>query len=333
VEAILPTPGGPAGQVVVRDAAGCGDRWYAVGGVLGPGDATRPAAWDSADGRTWRSVRFVPLPGSYYGPQNLIYSVACADGRVAMVGARPGGAHGNPRVSTWRLRPDGSMAEVGASFETYGGGSAVNVAHVAAGPDGFLITGNRTSGAAIWLSPDGAAFRLVEDAPGLADDAAHRTVARDAVEGADGQWVVVGGSAPKKSADQLPAVWLTRDGRRFTRPSIPAPAGYNELQRVVRLGGDIVAVGPRGSGLGAWRVHAGTWTQEGTFPGTSVDSVAVAHGSLVVAAGARLWRSVDGGQSWRPLPAPAGAAAPMAVAGGPDAVLLAAGGRVWTLPE
>jgi len=333
VAASLPAPGGPAGQLVVRDAAGCGDRWYAVGGVLGPGDATRPAAWDSTDGRTWQSVRFVPLPGSYYGPQNLIDSVACAAGRVAMVGARPGGAHGNPRVSTWRLRPDGSMAEVSASFETYGGDSAVNVAHVAAGPDGFLITGNRTSGAAIWLSPDGAGFRLVENAPGLADDATQLSVARDAVDGPDGQWVVVGGLAPKQSADQLPAVWLTPDGSRFARTPVPAPAGYNELQRVVRLGDDLVAVGPRGSALGAWRAHGGVWTQAGTFPGTSVESLAVAHGCLIAATGTRLWRSADRGQSWQALAPPAGATAPMAVAGRSDTVLLATGGRVWTLAE
>jgi hypothetical protein len=329
----LPLPAGPAGRLAVRDVAGCGDRWYAVGGVLGPGDATRPAAWDSTDGHAWRSVRFVPLPGSFYGPQNLISSVACADGRVAMIGARPGGAHGIPRVSTWRLRPDGAMAEVGAPFETYGGDSAVNVAHVAAGPAGFLITGNRSSGAAVWLSPDGAAFRLIENAPVLADDDAQSTVARDAAAGADGQWVVVGGAAPKQSADQSPAVWLTRDGSRFARVPVPAPAGYNELQRVVRLGADIVAVGPRGGALGAWRAHGATWTQEGSFPGTSVESVAVAHGSLVAAAGAHLWRSADGGRSWTALAPPAGATAPMAVAGRPDSLLLAAAGRLWTLAE
>jgi hypothetical protein len=333
VEASLPAPEGPPGQLAVRDAAGCGDRWYAVGGVLGPGDASRPAAWASTDGRSWRSVRFVPLPGSYYGPQNLIYSVACAGGRVAMIGARPGGAHGNPRVSTWRLRPDDSMAEVSAPFETYGGDSAVNVAHIAAGPDGFLITGNRTSGAAIWLSPDGAAFRLVENAPGLADDASHLSFARDAVDGADGQWVVVGGISPKKSADEVPAVWLTRDGSGFAHPPVPAPAGYNELQRVVRLGDDLVAVGPRGGALGAWRAHAGVWTREGAFPGTRVESVAVARGSLITSTGTGLWRSADRGRSWQALAPPAGASAPVAVAGRSDAVLLAAGGRVWTLAE
>jgi hypothetical protein len=333
VEATLPMPGGSAGRLAARDAAGCGDRWYAVGGVLGPGDTTRPAAWAGTDGHAWRSVPFVPLPGSYYGPQNLIYSVACADGRVAMIGARPGGAHGIPRVSTWRIRPDGAMAEVGAPFETYGGDSAVNVAHVAAGPAGFLITGNRTSGAAVWLSPDGGKFRLIEDAPVLADDATRSTVARDAAPGADGQWVVVGGVAPKASADQSPAVWLTRDGSRFARIPVPAPAGFNELQRVVRLGADVVAVGPRGGALGAWRAHRTTWTQEGTFPGTNVESVAVAHGSLVAAAGAHLWRSTDGGRSWTALAPPAGATAPMAVAGRSDSLLLTAGGRLWTLAE
>jgi hypothetical protein len=300
--------------------------------VLAAGDATRPAAWTSTDGHTWRAVTFVPLPGSYYGPQDLISSVGCADGRVAMIGAKPGGAHGIPRVSTWRLA-GGAMREVSAPFETYGGDSGVNVAHVAAGPTGFLITGNRTSGAAVWLSPDGAGFRLFENTPGLAGDAAHLTAARDAAAGADGQWVIVGGSAPKKSADQAPAVWLTTDGSRFTRADLPAQQGYNELQRIVRLGADVVAAGPRGQMLGAWRGPA--WAEAGTFgrAADGVQSLTVADGRLIAAAGPGLWLSADRGDSWRSLTPPAGAGHTMAVAGAAHSLLVAGGGRVWTTPE
>jgi hypothetical protein len=331
-EATLPMPPGSPGRFAVLDAADCAGLWYVVGGVLGAGDATRPAAWTSTDGHAWRSLPFAPLPGSYYGPQDLISSVGCAAGRVGMIGAKPGGAHGIPRVSTWRLA-GGRMAEVSAPFETYGGDRGVNVAHIAAGPTGFLITGNRTSGAAVWLSPDGAGFRLFEDSPGLADDATHRTVARDAVSGADGQWVIVGGSAPKNSADEAPAVWLTTDGGRFSRAAVPARPGYNELQRVVRLGADVIAVGPRGQTLGAWRGPA--WAEAGTFgrAGDGVQALAAAGDRLIAAAGAGLWLSADAGGSWRSIPAPAGAGRTLAVAGGPHSVLLAGGGRVWTAPE
>ncbi len=324
-------PPGASGQLLVRDVADCDGTWYAVGGVLGPGDATRPAGWSSVDGRAWRSVVFAPLSTSLYGPQDVIYSVGCADrGRVVMIGSRPGGAHGIPRISTWRRRADGAMAEVFAPFDTYGGDNGVDAERVAAGPGGFLIAGNRTSGAAIWLSADGAAFRLFEKVPGLAGDARHRTAARDGVEGADGRWVVVGGIAPLTSLNQAPAAWTTGDGRDVTSAAVPAPAGFNELQRVVRQGGDVVAAGPRGDRVGAWREHAGTWTEAGAFTGHAVQSLAVAGNDLYAAADARVWRSADRGASWRRYDIPDGAVAPMALAGRPGGLLLASGGRVWT---
>lgn len=321
---------GPAGRLVVRDAVDCGGRWYVVGAVLGSGGATRPAGWDSADGRTWRSLTFVALAGSYYGRQDVISSVGCANGTVAMVGAKPGGAHGNPRVSTWRQRADGVLAEVAAPFETYGGDRAVNVGHIAGGPRGFLITGNRTSGAAVWLSPDGAAFRLYENAPGLAGDDTTQTVARDAAPAADGRWVVVGAAARKGSLDQAPAIWL---GDNWQRATVQSGGGYNELQRAVRLGDDVVAAGPRGSAFGAWVGRGTTWTQAGTFgsaAGTVLSLTAAGQTLLaLVQIGSQraLWRSVDRARTWQQVTAPTGSTA---VAGRAGTALLAADGSVWT---
>jgi hypothetical protein len=322
-----------SGSVVIRDVTDCGGTWYAVGGVLGPGDATRPAAWTSTDGRTWRSVVFAPLATSLYGPQNVIYSVGCAAGRVVMIGSKPGGAHGIPRISTWHSRADGAMAEVFAPFDTYGGDNGVDAERVAGGPDGFLIAGNRTSGAAVWLSSDGATFRLFEKVPGLASTATERTAAHDAVAGPDGSWVVVGGRAPTVSPNQAPAAWTTRDGTAVTPVAVPGPAGFDELQRVVRLGDDVIAAGLRGDRVGAWREHAGTWTQAGAFDGHAIQALTAAGDDLYAAADAHVWRSGDHGDSWRRYDTPAGAAAPMTLAGRTGGLLLASGGRMWTTAE
>jgi hypothetical protein len=306
----------------LHDAADCGGTWYAVGAVLGPDDATRPAAWTSTDGRIWQSLTFTALKSSFYGPQDVITSVGCGPAGVAMVGSKPGGAHGIPRVSTWRQLPDGSMAEVAAPFETYGGDSAVNVGHLVGGPQGFIITGNRTSGGAVWLSRDGRGFQLTELGGG---------VARDAVPAPDGSWVVTGGTSAKKSLNQAPAIWL---GPGWQHPVVPGKGGYNELQRAVRLGPDIVAVGPRGSAFGAWIGHGSSWSAAGAF-GTESGTVAslttagTSLFALVTYGGSRgVWRSDDRAATWQKVTTPVARAT--AVAGRTGSLLLVVGGRLWT---
>src|SRR5262245_39536374 len=106
----LPVPPGPAGRLAPRDVTACGPDWYIVGAVIGPDGATRPAAWTSSDGRTWTSMTFNPR--TFYGEQAVLYSAACKDDQFATIGAKSGGAHGNPRVTQWYLRPDGIVDEV-----------------------------------------------------------------------------------------------------------------------------------------------------------------------------------------------------------------------------
>jgi hypothetical protein len=301
-----------SGPRQLRDAVACGEHWYVVGERAGS-----PAAWDSTDGRTWRSVSLHPLPGSYYGPRSVLYAVACARDRIAAIGSAPGGAHGNPRVSTWYQRPDGSLAEAAAPFETYGGDTAVDVGRISGGPAGFLIAGNRTGGAAAWLSPDGTSFRLFENAPGLAG-----TFARDGAV-LDRQFVLVGG------VGDAAAAWSSTDGTSWQRVGMPVEGGYAEAQRVVRLGTDLIAVGPRGATFGAWRGPG--WAPVGRFgrpDPTGVRSLTVARGRLYAAAG-KLWRSTDGGRSWLTVTTPRGATPPAAVAGRDNHILLVAANRAW----
>lgn len=315
----LTLPG--ATGLVLRDVADCADHWYAVGAVTDPSGVTRPAAWTSTDARAWRSVPFRPLAGSYYGPHDVISSVACADGRVAMIGAMPGGAHGIPRVSTWRL-DDGTMVENAAPFETYGGDSAVDLGPIEAGSGGFAMAGNRTSGAAAWLSTDGRTFTLHEGAAGLASDELHQATARDVAELPDGQWAFVGGTAVRGSLDGQAAMWLTRDGRTWTRSDPPAATGFNEIHRVIRDGDDLLAAGARDTTFQLWRWHAGKWTAGEQFGGAAegVRSLTVAGGEPVLVGGG-LW---IGGVA-QPTPAE-----PVAAAGRGDILLLATGGGLFT---
>ncbi|MEU8297361.1 hypothetical protein AB0C04_08760 [Micromonospora sp. NPDC048909] len=328
----LPAPPGASGRLLLRDAVACAGRWYLVGGVADAAGGTRPAAWTSTDGPAWRNV---PIRAdSFYGRQNVLYAVGCRDGVAAVIGAKVGGAHGYPRVSTWRQLPDGGLVEVQAPFETFGGPKAVNVSRLAGGPAGWLIAGNRSSGAAAWVSPDAAEFALVEGAPELATDATGVSWAFDAVAGPAG-WLAVGGLLPPGRIDRDPAVWASSDGRSWQRTVLPGSRDYEELQRVVLVDGVPVAVGLRGGTFGAWRQEPGGWVAAGGFGRRaasgvpSVTSLVAAGGRLVVAVsdGERhsVWESVDRGGSWRAVRTPA---EPLAGADR-DVALVAVGDRWW----
>lgn len=326
-QVVLPAPPGGAGRPMVRDAAVCGGRWFVVGAVGDSSGGTRPAAWTSADGVSWSVLRTDPR--SFYGRQNVLSSVACRAGRVAALGAKSGGAHANPRTSSWYAAADGVLHEVRAPFVLFGGSEAVNVARMSAGPADFLISGNRISGAAVWRSVDAERFSLVERAPGLASDASGETWAFDAVAVPDG-WLVVGGWLPVGRIDRDVMGWRSADGLTWRRVPAVAPApDYEELQRVAVVDGTSVAVGVRAGSFAAWRLGAGGWELRGTLgpagPGgfTGARSL-VAQGDRLFCVtsggdGYALWLSADLGSTWRPVSLPVGfapsAVTSMAVSG------------------
>lgn len=305
----------PAPQVgerfLLRDVVGCAGRWYLVGAVADARGGTRPAAWSSGDGASW-----VPVPvqaRSYYGRQNVLWSAACGRNGMAALGAKSGGAHGNPRHSSWRLLPGGVLSEVTAPFELFGGPEAVNVARVDAGEQDWLISGNRMSGAAVWVSADGAEFRIVQRAPGLASGGGYETWASDAVATPEG-WLVVGGELAAGRIDRDAVGWRSADARAWQRMPAAATAAYEELQRVVLLDGVPVAAGLRGGTFGAWRLAGGGWQPLGGFGAVGV--VGPSGVRALSAFGGRLfcvtadgtdhavWISTDRGTSWRAVAAP-----------------------------
>lgn len=334
----LPVPPGSPGRLIVRDVTVCAGHWFAVGAVGAPDGGTRPAAWRSVDGRVWTALPLRPI--SYYGERAILYAVGCSEGRIAVVGARAGGAHGNPRVRTWRPDADGGLTEVPADFEVYGGPEAVSASRIAGGAAGWLIAGARTGGAAVWRSQDAAGFALVDDAPGLASDAGLTTIATDVVAVPDG-WLVGGGGRPAGRADRDPYVWSSADGRAFTRRALPATGADEVVQRLVRVGAVVYALGVRGGAFQAWKwspeamVAAGEWRAVAGFGATGagavagVESAAAADGDVVLAMtvaadGHRLWRSAAGASSWVPVALPGQVSA----GGDTSAAVAAADGRM-----
>lgn len=317
----LPMPPGWPGRLMLRDAAACGGKWYVVGAIGGAGGATRPAAWSSADGTSWTSIRLAPI--SYYGERAILYAVGCYQGRAAVVGAKAGGAHGNPRVRTWRQLPDGSLAENRAEFELYGGPTAVNVSRVAGGPGGWLIAGARESGAAVWHSADAADFEIQERVPPLASDAAMTTTAADVCAAPGGGWLVGGSGRPAGRADRDPVVWASEDGVRWRRLVLPATGDDEAVQRLVRAPGGVLALGVRGGGFAAWRwtgvtglpSSGGDWQETGRFGATGVgvvagiEAVAASRTGVVAttvgADGHRVWTADRSGERWSSLALPA----------------------------
>ena len=341
----LPAPPGPAGRVAVRDAVRCAGSWYVVGGVFA-GDESRPAGWSSTDGVSWTSLRLDPE--GYWARRAVLSSVACRDGQVAMIGARSGGAHGNPRVSTWYQRAEGAYVDVIAGYTLFGGPQAVSVGKMAAGPAGWLIAGNRTSGAAVWTSTDATEFALNDTDPQLSKDEDFDTSAIHQVH--DGtEWTVVGSATTPGRLPRVPMAWTSPDGRDWAREEVPASEEFNDLERVVALDDGLVAVGLRGERYGVWERRKGFWRAGESFGQIDDDGRAApfvnalttsGHALLAAVSDASrygLWAS-DAGENWRAVrtptrPTTAGEHVMSVVAEGDEVLLIAddgEAGRVWS---
>lgn len=351
-ERSLPPHPGLPGRTVVRDAVECGGTWYVVGTVVldDPTETrdTRPAAWSSQDGGA--SFEAVDVKTTtYWGKRAIINSIACSADRIAAVGARSGGAHGNPRVTSFRLAPDGRLVDVPALFTQYGGVSATNVGPISGGDAGWLIAGNRLSGPGVWVTDDPRGFTLVEAEPGLTDDGDLESLAQAGAWDGSG-WVLVGAGARQGAQlDRDPLAWTSADGLAWQPESVPTEPENEDVHRVVRLpDGDLLAVGIRGDTFAAWRRTDEGWQRSVRFGHQAESWVGAAYVASLVSTDAgvlatlsdgatyQLWHT-DEGRDWERLPVPAapGVAGDhtLVVGTGRSLLLLADagdGGRVWT---
>ncbi|NYE36156.1 hypothetical protein F4692_001260 [Nocardioides cavernae] len=350
VERSLPAPPGAPGRSVVRDATQCGDGWWVAGAVFldRPTETrdTRPALWFSADRTTWESV---PVDArTYWGRRAILGSIACSRGRIAVVGARSGGAHGNPRVTTFRI-DHGTLVDVRATFVQYGGVTATNVGPIAGGPEGWLITGNRISGPGVWVTDDPREFTRVEGEPGLTDDGDLEALAQGAGWAGD-EWVVVGaGARTGEHVNPDPLAWTSPDGLRWTREEMPGADGAQDVHRVVSSeDGRLVAVGRDRGAFAAWVRDDDGWAEPVNFGRIAeewrgapyVASLALTPAGVLATLSTgdhyELWQS-DDARAWRrvdvPLEPQTAGDHTLVVAGGDELLAVADagdGGHVWT---
>ncbi len=335
----LPNPPGEVARLLPREAVACGGTWWVVGGVADAAGGTRPAVWTSTNATSWTSVRLAPK--SYYGERSVLYAAACHDSKLVTIGGKSGGAHGNPRISTWYQLDDGSLSEVEAYFELFGGNTMVRAARMAGGPRGWMIAGSRTTGAAVWTSPDAKAFTLREGVPELRSDDRGDTWALDALATSAG-WLICGGV--RKGVYGDPLLWTSPDGVSWSRLAPPATDEHEEVQRLLAGdGGVIYGLGLKGGAFAVWRIEGGSATIIGSFGQRAQTGVAaaVSFGRIsVVSTGTEyeVWISWDLAK-WRRVNGPAGVMsaigdryAAAAVSGGRVVLLVDDGvsGRAWT---
>jgi hypothetical protein len=290
----LPVPDGE--RAVVRAATWCAGRWVVVGATATADDRTRPAVWTSTDARHWQTT---PLhPGhDFYTAREILGSVACSRGRLGVLGAKSGGAHGMPRTATWHELPDGSLAAVRAPLQLFGGSESVAVATVAGGPAGYLIAGTRTTGAAVWRSADGATFRLYDGAPGLSSTSRLRTQATSALPYRDG-WLVAG-EATEADGRLRGVTWTGDRGGPWERLELPGGTTVTTAERLVAASGGPDAAGLLDDGFGLWELRNGSWSLAERFGSSDPDGSAASYVSGLADADGRLAATYSDGGGFR----------------------------------
>jgi hypothetical protein len=158
------------------------------------------------------NTRAVPLhPTSPYAKVADLVSVAARGDEVAAIGVAHGGAHANPRWTTWagsRQRLD----EYPQTFETFGGQSAGGLLDIVITSDGPVITGTWAASqgglnAAVWLPNGRRWLRQESDGTALANTPQIQVSPRAAI--AAGSAVILSGSVITfgDGVEQRAAIW------------------------------------------------------------------------------------------------------------------------------
>jgi hypothetical protein len=314
----LPVPAGS--RAVLRSSATCAGRWYLAGSTVTGAGAASPAIWTSTDLRTWTTLPINPV--SFYGKQNTIGILGCQADHVAGIGWQVGGAHGFPRYSGWYPDASGELQEVDIPYTLFAGTDGVNIRGIAVSDRGWVLSGNRSSGAATWHSPDGHRYTIVEGDPQVASTDAHYTWAGGVVATPTG-FLMVGALTPRAGANRDPAVWTSPDGATWTPVPVPGTPAYEDPSQVTVSGSSVVTIGLRDTGYGVWRgpvtgggSATGGWSRVGQFgdngSGNGTDTALVSTAghlftTFADASAYSLWESDDLGSQWRTVSLPAAA--------------------------
>lgn len=240
-----------------------GDRLIAVGNGLP--DTRNGFIWESADGRTWRTLHTIA--------DAAIYDVTSGDDVIVAAGARLD-AEMNAMATAW-ISTDGTtwdQAEVADDAGTAMGS-------VVATSDGFAATGDRPLGQPrlLWVATVPTSWAAQEN------DLSDQLLPIDLVHGND-LLALVGASG--KSGDQHPFVALSAGGLQWDRTDLSSAEGY--ASAVAAAGDLLIVAGVESDRLTVWFMRADSWeSQTIEERDATISALAWDATGRLVAAGAR----------------------------------------------
>jgi hypothetical protein len=211
----------PATGARILSIVPTGDGLLVTGSVAGQ-QSRSPGAWTTTDGHTWHALSLHPR--TPYAHQAELIMATLVDGRLTAYGQAFGGAHSLPRPTLWSGTTSNGLNEYEQPFEMFGGPHAIATSDEAALPGTVLLAGSWDGatgryGAAVWTSPDGAAWHRDADDPALASAPGEQTSALGATAGPDG-FLVTGYT--QRGARLDPLAWTSADaGRTWRRMALP----------------------------------------------------------------------------------------------------------------
>lgn len=215
----------------------------ALGSVPGP-DGRAPAAWTTADAKSWRRLALHPVTG--YGQQAEFVMAGVAGAHIAAYGQAFGGAHSNARPTLWAGGAAG-LSEHEQVFTLFGGEHAIATSDEAARPGQVLLAGSWDEarggyGAAVWISSDGARWTRYADVPGLASRTGEQTAAYGAAATPTGFLVVGNTQRPGGGTVRTDALsWTSANGRDWTRSTLPSDGSASATRAACDASGCVVA--------------------------------------------------------------------------------------------
>jgi hypothetical protein len=231
-----------------------------VSGQRGVGVAAPPGLWLSEGTSRWHPVDLAPV--TYYGRRAVLFRVASDGRRVVALGRRIGGAHGNPRVTTWTGTLRG-VRETEQPFELFGGPDAIAVTDLALTAAGGVVLGSWAhhgdpAGVTVWRQ-DGDTWQRFDRTPGLASevtDVGSELTTPAAITSRAGEPLIVGWTV-RLSGGQIglrSSLWVPA-GSAWREVALPA-GGDDAQARAVACGvGACVVVGAESGRLAVWLVR------------------------------------------------------------------------------
>lgn len=204
-----------------------------------------------------------PVPvtaDSYYGVRALWFDAAVRGEEVVAIGRQSGGAHGNPRWTTWEGGAAGVVEQPEQPLSVFGGWGAGGLAGITLTADGPVIVGTRTGEVPgldirLWL-PDGDDW-VEQPSAGTAlaasDDV--RPVATDVV--VDGDALLITGLVQSDDGRVAAAVWRAPGpAGPWQRVDLPAEGRVVSAQDALCDAGRCLVVGRADASIAAGVVRA-----------------------------------------------------------------------------